>query len=63
MQIFRHHPPLAMRHQRVLTIGNFDGVHLGHQAVLAKLKAHALAQTSQTSPMAAAAKHRYESTL
>jgi riboflavin kinase / FMN adenylyltransferase len=43
MQIFRHHPPLAMRHQRVLTIGNFDGVHLGHQAVLAKLKAHALA--------------------
>jgi riboflavin kinase / FMN adenylyltransferase len=43
MQIFRHQPPLALRRQRVLTIGNFDGVHLGHQAVLAKLKAKALA--------------------
>jgi riboflavin kinase / FMN adenylyltransferase len=43
MQIFRHQPPLALRRQRVLTIGNFDGVHLGHQAVLAKLKAQALA--------------------
>ncbi|MGL5680155.1 MAG: bifunctional riboflavin kinase/FAD synthetase [Plesiomonas shigelloides] len=30
-------------HGCVLTIGNFDGVHLGHQAVLAQVKAHAVA--------------------
>ena len=43
MQIFRHLPkqigsPLA------LTIGNFDGMHLGHQALLAKLCEVATAQ-------------------
>lgn len=31
----------------VLTIGNFDGVHLGHQAMLAKM--HALAEAKQLS--------------
>ena len=38
MQIFRgfHHPQLAKA--CALTIGNFDGVHRGHQAMLALLK-------------------------
>ncbi|WP_281788561.1 bifunctional riboflavin kinase/FAD synthetase [Limnohabitans sp. INBF002] len=38
MQIFRgfHHPKLAKA--CALTIGNFDGVHRGHQAMLALLK-------------------------
>jgi riboflavin kinase/FMN adenylyltransferase len=37
MQIFRgfHHPQLASA--CALTIGNFDGVHRGHQAMLALL--------------------------
>jgi riboflavin kinase / FMN adenylyltransferase len=38
MQIFRgfQHPQLAKA--CALTIGNFDGVHRGHQAMLALLK-------------------------
>lgn len=42
MKIFRghHHPQLAPA--CALTIGNFDGVHRGHQAMLALLKSEAL---------------------
>ena len=41
MKIFRghHHPRLAP--ECALTIGNFDGVHRGHQAMLALLKSEA----------------------
>lgn len=50
MQVFRHFPanaelPLA------LAIGNFDGVHLGHQSVLNQLKAKAQTLGVQTCVM------------
>ena len=41
MDVFRRLPPADQRHPCALTIGNFDGVHLGHQAVLAELRAQA----------------------
>jgi riboflavin kinase/FMN adenylyltransferase len=40
MQILRSVPDAASS-PVALTIGNFDGVHLGHQAMLAKLRAAA----------------------
>ena len=43
MQILRSVPGAAT-HPIALTIGNFDGVHLGHQAMLAKLRAAAAAR-------------------
>ncbi len=38
MQIFRGHQHPALSQPCALTIGNFDGVHRGHQAMLAVLK-------------------------
>lgn len=47
MQIFRH-LPTTLQEPCALTIGNFDGMHLGHQALLKKLieNAQALNLTS-----------------
>lgn len=41
MQVFRRLPPLDQRRPCALTIGNFDGVHQGHRALLKTLGASA----------------------
>jgi len=42
MEIIRGLHNLQTEHRgNVVTIGNFDGVHLGHQAIIAQLKKHA----------------------
>ncbi|CAN7155905.1 bifunctional riboflavin kinase/FAD synthetase [Pseudoduganella sp. LjRoot289] len=41
MKVFRGLPNAAARAPCALTIGNFDGVHLGHQALLARVRAAA----------------------
>ncbi len=41
MEVFRLLPPPDQRRPCALTIGNFDGVHRGHQAVLAALRQRA----------------------
>lgn len=38
MQVFRRLPPLDQRQPCALTIGNFDGVHLGHRALLEQVR-------------------------
>ena len=49
MELIRGQVDLPPRHDRcVVTIGTYDGLHLGHQALIARLKGHAerLAQPS-----------------
>ncbi|MBB3117803.1 bifunctional riboflavin kinase/FAD synthetase [Pseudoduganella violacea] len=41
MKVFRGLPNAAARAPCALTIGNFDGVHLGHQALLAQVRSAA----------------------
>jgi riboflavin kinase / FMN adenylyltransferase len=48
VKVKRGIPPSLPRTPCALTIGNFDGVHLGHQALLAKLRAHAQEYQLQT---------------
>lgn len=44
MEIFRRQPPPDRRSPCALTIGNFDGMHIGHQAVIARLRERAHAR-------------------
>lgn len=48
MKVIRGIPPSLPRTPCALTIGNFDGVHLGHQALLAHLKNRAAEKGLQT---------------
>jgi len=48
MEVFRRLPPPPKRRPCALTIGNFDGVHRGHQAVITQLKQRAGAQELAT---------------
>ena len=44
MEVFRRLPPPDRRRPCALTIGNFDGVHVGHREMLAQLSAAARAR-------------------
>lgn len=48
MQILRHVNNISSRTPVILTIGNFDGVHLGHQSMLSVLTARALQNDTQS---------------
>ena len=50
MQIFRH-IPTSLQQPCALAIGNFDGMHLGHQALLAQLKQAAQAANLEAAVM------------
>ena len=50
MQVFRH-IPASLQTPCALAIGNFDGMHLGHQALLAKLKQSAQMHQLETAVM------------
>ena len=47
-EILTQHPLLSAS---VMTIGNFDGVHLGHQAMISQLQALAQQQNLKTAVM------------
>ncbi len=51
MKVFRGLPNAIARAPCALTIGNFDGVHLGHQALLAHVRAAAHAQGLEAAVM------------
>ncbi len=48
MEVFRRLPPRDRRTPCALTIGNFDGVHRGHQAVISRLRQQARAMSVPT---------------
>ncbi|QGZ39296.1 riboflavin kinase/FMN adenylyltransferase [Pseudoduganella flava] len=51
MKVFRGLPNAAARAPCALTIGNFDGVHRGHQALLARVRAAASAMGLEAAVM------------
>ncbi|MFM8245747.1 MAG: bifunctional riboflavin kinase/FAD synthetase, partial [Burkholderiaceae bacterium] len=51
MRVFRGLPNAESRRPCALTIGNFDGVHRGHRALLEKLSAAAARLNVETAVM------------
>jgi len=50
MVVLRH-PPVRANHPVALTIGNFDGVHLGHRAMIERVIAHAKSRAMESCVM------------